>query len=48
MDTIPKQLNFEVDPNLDATGNLDHKGLLQKKIGAFFVSLRQGEGRRRI
>ena len=24
-DTIPKQLNFEVDPNLDTTRNLDHK-----------------------
>ena len=25
MDTIPKQLNFEVDQNLDTTRNLDYK-----------------------
>ena len=25
MDTIPKKLNFEVDPNLDTTWNLDDK-----------------------
>ena len=25
MDTIPKQLNFEVDQNLDTTRNLYHK-----------------------
>ena len=27
MDTIPKQLNFEVDPNIDKTTNLDQQCL---------------------
>ena len=25
MDTIPKQLNIELDPNLETTRDLDHK-----------------------